>query len=115
MNFAEIYRGIRSLRSSGSKPHLLTISFDTDHDTPAVLREYARRYMNPPDFGKWEYAIGTPEQIKKIHQLFRLIYQPESGQITHNLVTALIGPDGRLKRLYQGNRYTPAQILAELR
>jgi protein SCO1/2 len=112
MNFSEIYRSLES--GNKSNPHLLTVSFDTDHDTPAVLREYAGRYMHPVNFGTWEFATGSPEEIKKITGYFGLSYWPESGQITHNLVTALIGPDGRLARLYQGNQWKVAEVMADL-
>ena len=71
--------------------------------------------MQPPDFEQWAFATGSQEEIKKITSYFGLAYRPESGQITHNLVTALIGPDGKLARLYQGNRWTPDQILTELK
>ncbi len=114
-NFSEVYRGLISNSQSGRGPHLLTISFDTDHDTPAVLREYARRYMNPPDHEIWEFATGSPEDIRKITGYFGLIYREESGQFAHTLVTALIGSDGKIRQLYQGNRWTPSQVLAELR
>lgn len=49
MNFSEIYRTLES--GNKSNAHLLTVSFDTDHDTPAVLRGYAGRYMHPVNFG----------------------------------------------------------------
>jgi protein SCO1 len=115
MNFSRIYREILSIAKPVRKPRLLTISFDTGYDTPAVLREYARRYMNPPNFEEWEFATGSPEDIRKITSYFGLIYRPESGQITHNLVTALIGADGRLTQIYQGNQWLPARILAEFK
>ena len=114
-NFSEIYQALQSLKKPGDGPHLLTVSFDTEHDTPSVLREYAGRYMKPVLFSKWEFVTGSPDEIKKITSFFGLIYQPESGQITHNLVTALIGPDGRIARLYLGNQWTSDQILADLR
>jgi len=114
-NFSEVYRGLTSVAKAGQKPHLLTVSFDTEYDTPAVLREYARRYMNPPDFGVWEFATGSPEDIKKITSYFGLIYRKESGQITHSLVTALIGADGKLKQIFQGNEWTPSQVLNAFR
>ena len=114
-NFSEIYRGLKSVAKADQKPHLLTVSFDTEYDTPAVLREYARRYMNPPDFGAWEFATGSPEDIKNITGHFGLIYRKESGQITHSLVTALIGADGKLKQIFQGNEWTPSQVLNAFR
>ena len=97
------------------KPHLLTISFDTDYDKPPILRDYAGRYMNPVNFSEWEFATGSPEEIKEITSYFGLSYYKESGQIIHSLVTALIGPDGRLEHLYLNNEWTPRQILADLK
>jgi protein SCO1 len=114
-NFSEIHRHLQSLSPTAGKPHLLTVSFDTDYDTPAVLREYARRYMNPVSFEDWEFGTGTPEEIIKITSYFGLSFQRDSGQIVHTLVTALIGPDGKLIHLYLGNGWTPKQVLARLK
>ena len=113
-NFSEIHQKLESMPESGRKLRLLTISFDTEHDTPAVLRNYAVRYMNPTDFGEWVFATGSPDQIKEIAGYFGLTYYKESDQIIHSLVTALIGPEGKLERLYLGNEWTPGQILADL-
>ena len=112
-NFAAIHNALHS-SPSGRSTHLLTISFDTDNDTPSVLREYAARYMHPTAFGEWEFATGSPEEIKKITGFFGLSYSRESGQIVHSLVTALIGPDGKVLRIYTGNQWTSNQILDEL-
>ena len=71
--------------------------------------------MNPTDFGEWEFATGSPDQIRKITGYFGLTYYKESEQIIHSLVTALLGPDGKLERLYLGNEWTPGQILADLK
>jgi protein SCO1 len=114
-NFSEIHRNLPSSSLSSGKPHLLTVSFDTDNDTPAVLREYARRFINPVSFKDWEFATGKPEEINKITQYFGLIIQRDSGQIAHSMVTAMIDPDGKLIHLYLGNGWTPKQVLAQLK
>jgi protein SCO1/2 len=114
-NFSEIHRDFQSASISTGKPHLLTVSFDTEYDTPAVLREYARRYMNPVSFEDWEFASGSPDEIIKITSYFGLSFQKDSGQIVHSLVTALIGPDGKLIHLYLGNGWTPNQVLDQLK
>jgi protein SCO1/2 len=114
-NFAEVHRGLQSWAEAGRKPHLLTISFDTDFDTPAVLRSYAARYIDFAGFRDWTFATGTPDEIKQITGYFGLMYRHESGQITHSLVTALIAPDGKLARLYRNNVWTPGQVLEDLR
>ena len=115
MNFSEIHRQLQSVADSRRKPRLLTISFDTERDTPPVLRDYAQRYMHPADFEEWEFATGSPDEIIKITGYFGLLYQQDSGQIAHNLVTAIVGSDGRLVRLYEGNQWTPGKILAEFK
>ncbi len=115
MRFAEIHGSLQSLPESPKKPHLLSISFDTEFDTPSVLREYAKRYMNPATFENWEFATGSPDEIKEITSYFGLSYHKESDQIIHSLVTALIGSDGKLSHLYQGNQWTPDQVLSDLR
>jgi len=114
-NFSQIHRSLKSVSEFGKRPHLLSISFDTDHDSPAVLRDYAARYVKPVSFEDWEFATGSPDEIKRITGYFGLMYRPEFGQITHSLVTALIGPDGRIERIYLGNKWTAAQILADLK
>jgi protein SCO1 len=113
--FSEIHKGLKSFPASGSTPHLLSISFDTEYDSPKILREYAARYMNPVSFENWEFATGSPEEINQIASYFGLVYRKESGRIVHSLVTALIGPDGTLAHLYVGNEWVPQQILAEFK
>ncbi len=113
-NFSEIYRELPSLPSS-KKLHLLTISFDAEYDTPAVLRDFARRYMNPVSFQDWEFATGSIDQIREITTYFGLIYRKESGQIVHSMVAALIGPDGKLEHLYLRNEWKPKDVLADIR
>jgi protein SCO1/2 len=44
-----------------------------------------------------------------------LKYWTENGQIVHSLVTALIGPDGKVVKVYRGNDWQPADVLADLR
>jgi protein SCO1 len=112
-NFSDIYRELKFLPATALKPHLLTVSFDIDFDTPAVLRSYAARYMNPVNYQDWEFAAGSSDEIKKITGFFGLSYWKESGQIIHTLVTALIGPDGRLVRLYKGKEWTPKEVMAD--
>ena len=35
--------------------------------------------------------------------------------VTHNLRTAIIGPDGVVKKIYTGNEWTPDDILTDLK
>lgn len=93
----------------GTQAHLLSISFDPATDTPAVLRDYAAEYTDRLD--TWTFATGDTSQVNRATSLFRVYTEPEAGEITHNLVTAVVGPDGRVHRLFRGNEWTPDDVL----
>jgi protein SCO1 len=115
-NFAEIYRAVKGDPRLLSKIHLLSVSFDPDFDTPQVLRGYGRAYAGGTGaFKQWEFASGSPEEVKKIAVFFGLTYWQETGQIIHSLRTVLIAPDGKLAQLYRGNDWTSQQVLGQLK
>ena len=96
----------------GDQAHLLSISFDPDTDTPAVLRGYAASYTDRLD--TWTFATGDTSQVNRATSLFQVYTKPEAGEITHNLVTAIIRPDGTVQRLFRGNEWTPEEIVRSL-
>ena len=110
-NFSELEK-----RLSGEFPgryHLMSLTMDPDYDRPAVLKEYASRYeANPED---WTFATGTAEQIQFVASLTGLYYARENGLISHDLRTALIGPDGRLVHLWKSNVWTPYEVQRRVR
>lgn len=115
-NFAEILQGIRKDAALSPSTRLLTISIDPQYDKPAVLRTYALNVAGDPHpFDRWEFASGTPEQVRNVAEFFGLKYWTEGNQIVHALVTALIGPDGKVVKIYSGNDWQPAQVLADVR
>ena len=105
--FADLQPKLRS--TYGPKAHLLSISFDPDYDTPEVLREYAHRYTDRLD--TWTFATGDSTQIRRLTSLFGVYTKEEGGQITHNLVTAVVDPDGRIHRLFRGNDWTVSDVM----
>ena len=114
-NFAEILAQVASDAKLAPATHLLSISIDPEYDTPAILRAYGSNCAgNPHPFDRWEFASGTPQQVRKVAEFFGLKYWTESGQIVHSLVTALIGPDGKVAKIYSGNDWQPAQVVADL-
>ena len=115
-NFAEILQQAQGDPKLADSVQLLSISIDPEYDKPAVLRAYGLENAgNPHPFQHWEYATGTPEQIQKAAEFFGLKYWTQSGQIQHSLVTALVGSDGKVVKMYRGNNWTPADVLADLR
>ena len=115
-NFEQISQAVRHDPALSTSAHLLSISIDPEYDKPAVLRAYGLECAgNPPPFDRWEFASGTPEQVRKVAEFFGLKYWTENGQIVHALVTALIGPEGKVVKVYRGNDWQPPQVVSDLR
>ena len=116
-NFAQIDRALSQDPGLYEKTHLLSISIDPSYDTPGVLRSYGaahtERYQNET-FAHWEFAGGTTEQVKKIAEYFGLTYFPEKDQIIHALRTVIVGPDGKIVKIYTGNDWKPEEIIQEI-
>ena len=98
----------RLVKEFAGRFHLVSISFDTDYDTPQVMKSYAQEFTK--DEGSWTFASGSKQQILSVASQFGLVYLPEAGSFTHDLRTALIGPDGKLIHIWRSNVWTPDEI-----
>ena len=102
------------------KIRLLSISFDPQTDTPARLKEYGRGYLgkdSKTDFTVWQLATGTDKEIKAVADFFGLRYEVDAQdktQFAHSLRTIVITPDGKVRRVFSGNEWTPNELLREL-
>jgi protein SCO1/2 len=94
---------------------LLTVTFDPEFDTPAILQAHARRRGANPAI--WTFATGDPKEVERFASQFGVYVEriPERpADITHNLITAVVAPDGRLVTRHTGNDWTPAQLVTDL-
>ena len=105
-NFAELEQ--RLGKEFANKFQLLSVTMDPEFDRPAVLKDYAERYNASEK--DWTFATGDAEQIQFVAGLMGLYYAKENGLISHDLRTALIGPDGRLVHLWKSNVWTPYEV-----
>lgn len=117
-NFAAIERELQKDKALYKQTHLVSVSFDPAYDTPKVLRSYGASQTGNYDketFSHWEFVTGEAEEVKRLAQFFGLTYLPEKGEFVHSLQTALIAPDGKLSKLYSGNKWKPSDVLADIR
>jgi len=113
-HFASIQKTIASTPALADV-RLLTVTLDPDFDRPAILKAHARRREADPAI--WTFLTGDPTEVNKFAAQFGLYveHNPQDAvNITHNLRTAVIDPEGRLVTAHSGNSWTPAELVVDL-
>ena len=113
-NFAAVDKSLAQTPELYGKTHLLSISFDLEHDTPAVLRSYGAAYTErytKEDFKHWEFATAPLNEMKQVADFFGVYYEKDGNSITHSLSTAVISPEGTIEAWYPGNSWKPEEAL----
>jgi protein SCO1/2 len=114
-NFAAVQKTIKSTPELADV-RLVSVSFDPEYDTPAELKKHAQALGADP--AVWKFVTATPEEMEKLTGRFGVHVERDdqkSINITHNLRTAVIGPDGRVVKVHSGTDWTPAQLVADLK
>jgi len=115
-NFDEAYKKLKAMPDASTNWHLLTLTFDPQFDTPAVLKAYARRYSYDPKH--WSYLTGDLTDITAIAEQFGLLFWKPSPNdpvgISHNLRTVVLDAERRVQRVFSENEWKAEELAAEL-
>ena len=111
-HFQTTLKKLAELPNAPTNYHLLSITFDVEFDSPAVLKNYAARYK--PDPAHWTFATGAQIEIDALTEQFGLGFAREGGIFNHNLRTVVIDATGRVQAILIGNEWKPEELLAEL-
>jgi protein SCO1 len=111
-HFAAAAQALETNPNAPSNWHLLTISFDPEHDTPSVLRKYSERYQADPD--RWTFATGALVEIDALTEQFGLTFGRMGAVFDHNLRTVVVDPDGTVRRIFIGNEWSADELASEL-
>lgn len=115
-HFAAVQRELAATPRPGRRAHLVSMSFDPEFDTPAVLDAHARRVGADPD--RWSFVTARPEDLEPFAKQFGVtLIRSDAGEveIIHNLRTAVIDPQGRIVTIFSGNEWTPVDLLRAMR
>lgn len=108
-NFKEVAKAIANTESGDL--HLITISFDPEHDSPAILRQMRDSWATTPDSKRrWTFGVPSHKDMRALLTFFGVTVLPDSGSITHSLSTTLISPSGVVRQWWSGNDWTPEQV-----
>jgi protein SCO1/2 len=96
------------------KVGFVTVTFDPEHDTPAVLRAYSARMALDP--AHWTLLRGAPEDTLELAVLLGVRYrkEPQGGFAHSNLITVL-NLQGEIVHQHVGLQQSLADTIAVIR
>lgn len=115
-NFATLQRALAKEDALRGKVKLVSVTFDPDYDTPAVLSAHAASLKADP--AVWTFLTGDKPALDRFAAKFgvSLIREPDQAKtITHSLQTTLLDANQRVVKIYPGNDWTPGAVLGDLR
>jgi protein SCO1/2 len=97
----------------GTKVAFLSITVDPEHDTPDVLKRYARTFGADP--AGWQFVTGSPSAIQDVERRYGIFASKVPGrEIEHTNLTSLVDPHGMLRVQYLGVRFDPGEFQRDL-
>ena len=111
----------------GDKVVLVSFSVDPEHDTPAVLADYAQRFG--ADAANWQFLTSSPSGGEEVQRVvvhgFRFAVQQvfdshaehcnPAATIVHGREFVLIDQQQRVRALYEPTDLTPNTVIRDVR
>jgi len=97
-NFEQASSKLADLPNAPTNWHFLSVSFDTEFDTPAVLRTYAESYHYDPKH--WSFLTGPADKIAELARLSDVTMTREGSLFNHNFRTLIIDAAGHLQMAF---------------
>jgi protein SCO1/2 len=115
-HFVEVQKQMKARPSLRDKVGLLSVSFDPKNDTPRVLKRHARDLGADPEL--WTFVTGDRDEVDRFAMNFGVTLirgeAADPNEIGHTLRTAVVDRHGKLVKVYSGNEWTPADLVADL-
>ena len=100
-------------RDAGVKDiEFVSCTLDPGHDTPGVLREYARQHGI--DTANFSFLTGPEPAIRDLLTQFGVIAEFDGGLLKHTLATLLIDGRGRIVHRADGSLWEPKDFVAKM-
>lgn len=100
---------------TGEKDNLavMAITLDPAYDRPEVLKAYTQGFDKKQK--GWSFLTGTEEQVAQVAGAFGVTYWTENGIVEHNMRTAFVDPEGRLRILKTGSTWRAGEFASEIK
>jgi protein SCO1/2 len=97
-NFQEASLKLAGMTDAPTNWHFLSVTFDPEFDTPAVLRAYGNAYHY--DSNHWSFLTGPPDKIEELTRLSQVGFKRQGGVIDHDFRTLVIDSAGSLQMAF---------------
>ena len=112
-NFAEARKILTADTNAPANWEMLSISFDSSFDTPELIGGYAHFYRgDDPD--RWRFCVASTNTMAGLAPKVDLNFWREGGSISHNLRTVVLDGDGKIFHQFDGNAWTPQELVAAI-
>ena len=97
----------------GAKIAFVSITLDPEHDTPAVLKDYAQSWGAKPN--GWMFLTGSLAAVRDVTRRYGVFFaKKEDGSVDHTQLTTLVDADGQMRVQYIGWRFNPDELRHDL-
>ena len=91
--------------------HFVTITFDPEFDSPAILRQYADGYGI--EHHNFHLLTATQSVVDDLLRLFGIVTMDEDGTINHSMATLLVDANGRVAYRKEGTQWGVQEFLKQ--
>jgi len=114
-NFSEVETLLKADANAPTNYKLLTLSFDSDFDTPEVMKAYGEKFGQST--GNWNMLTSPKtETVKSLGESVGLMFGKSEGSIySHNLRTVVLNGDGRITKIFTDESWKPEELVVELK
>src|SRR5215471_1099156 len=90
----------------GAKVEFISVTLDPEHDTPEMLKLYAKAYE--VDRAGWSFLTGDPAAVRDVVRRYGVFAEKtDEGGIDHTSLVSIIDRRGNLRVQYMGVRFDP--------
>jgi len=111
-NFQEAAQKLAARAGAPTNWHFLSVTFDTEFDSPAVLKSYGERYGYDP--ARWSFVTGPPQKIAELARLSDATFERDGGFFNHNFRTLIIDATGKLQTAFPVSGDLSDSIVSEI-
>jgi protein SCO1/2 len=111
-NFQAATEKLRDAPGGPTNWHFLSISFDTEFDTPAMLKSYGDTYNYHAN--EWSFLTSSPEVVRELARISGVNYTASSRGFQHNFRTLIVDANGHLQMVFPTGGDLSADIVTQI-